>query len=86
MMMRPLSRQWRDELTCSLDRLRLLAGVEMRRSDQLRDLAEWYRGWAKAGRDEDRAWRLGFADYLEKLATEADAADRGPSAGQPVLH
>ncbi|HTT82933.1 MAG TPA: hypothetical protein VMF67_05600 [Rhizomicrobium sp.] len=44
----------------------------MERPQQLRKLADWYRGFAEAGRDEDRAWRIGFAEYLEKVAAEIE--------------
>jgi len=40
---------------------------------ELRELASWYRSWAEVGCDEDRAWRIGFADFLEKRAGEIDA-------------
>ena len=39
---------------------------------ELRELAQWYRGWAEVGNDADRAWRFGFADYLEKRANELE--------------
>ena len=40
---------------------------------ELRELAEWYRGWAIVGNDEERPARLQFADYLARRAKEAEA-------------
>jgi len=42
----------------------------MQQPRELRKLADWYRGFAKVGHDEGRAWRVSFAEYLEKLADE----------------
>jgi hypothetical protein len=46
--------------------------------DDLREMAKWYRDWAKAGTDTERKWRLDFADQVEKLA--ADLEESRPSA------
>ena len=53
----------------------------MEQPHELRELANWYRGWANFGRDEDRAWRGGFADYLEKLAGEIEYVQRRANGG-----
>ena len=44
----------------------------MQQPQELRKLADWYRGFAKVGHDEDRAWRVSFAEYLEKRADEIE--------------
>lgn len=39
----------------------------------LRELAEWYRALGKIGCTGERAGRLKFADYLDRLANEVEA-------------
>jgi hypothetical protein len=50
---------------------------------ELRELAKWYRGWAEFGNARDRAWQAGFAEYLERRATEIEtllaSAERRPA-------
>ena len=48
----------------------------MQQPQELRKSADWYRGFAKVGHDEDRAWRNSFAEYLEKLADEIEHIGR----------
>jgi hypothetical protein len=50
----------------------------MQQPDELRKMAEWYRGYAAVGRDEDRQWRIGFAKYLEKLAADIEQVQKHP--------
>ena len=38
----------------------------------LRRLAEWYRRMGEIGHTDDRAWRVSFADYLERRAREIE--------------
>jgi len=45
---------------------------KLQRPQELRAQAEWYRGWSDFGTAEDRAWREGLAEYLEKLANEIE--------------
>jgi hypothetical protein len=46
--------------------------------DELREMAQRWRDFAAVGHDEDRDWRIGFAEYLERLAAELDLA-RSPA-------
>ncbi len=48
------------------------------RADQLRRLAEWYRGWAIVGNGSEREWRLGFADHLDRKALDCEQAAPQP--------
>ena len=44
----------------------------MERSHELRELANWFRGWSDIGTAGERAWREGFAVYLERVAVEIE--------------
>jgi hypothetical protein len=44
----------------------------MEKPDDLRKLAEWYRGMAEVGHSEDCSWRKRLAEYLEKRAHELE--------------
>jgi hypothetical protein len=44
----------------------------LERPHELRELANWFRGWADVGTEGDRAWRDGFVVYLEKVALEIE--------------
>jgi len=46
------------------------------RTRELRELAKWYRGLAKVGREEDRAWRIGFAEHLERVVAEIEFVEK----------
>ncbi|HLY05718.1 MAG TPA: hypothetical protein VKR31_08225 [Rhizomicrobium sp.] len=48
---------------------------------ELRELASWYRSWDNVGTADERRWRAGFANYLDRLAAEMEFAqmrDRTP--------
>ncbi|GEM_PF-5480898 len=47
----------------------------------LRDLAEWYRALANVGCTGDRAGRLKFADYLDRVADEIETDRRRAASG-----
>ena len=44
----------------------------MEQPRELRELASWYRNWAELGNKGDRGWREGFAEYLDRRATEIE--------------
>ena len=44
----------------------------MEKPDDLRKLAEWYRGMAEVGHTDDCGWRKRFAAYLDKRASELE--------------
>jgi hypothetical protein len=48
---------------------------------KLRKLAEWYRGWAAVGNDEDRPSRIRHAEYLERRADHIEATCGAAQAG-----
>jgi hypothetical protein len=45
----------------------------LEKPEDLRKLAEWYRGMAGVGHSDDCGWRLRFADYLERRASDMEA-------------
>ena len=47
-------------------------GRIMEKPDDLRKLAEWYRGMAEVGHTDDCGWRKRFAAYLDKRASELE--------------
>ena len=49
-----------------------LGGLALDNPRELREMAEWYRGMAEVGHTDARAWRIGFADYLDKRAAEIE--------------
>jgi len=52
----------------------------MENPHDLRKLAAWYHRMAEIGHSDDRAWRMSFADYLERRAREAEQAGEQTSA------
>ena len=57
----------------------------MQKPHDLRKLAEWYRGIAAVGHTDECAWRVGFAEYLEKLADEIEHVERRDERRKVVL-
>jgi hypothetical protein len=53
----------------------------MEDSEHLRKMAEWHRGMARVGHTDSRQWRERFADYLERLADELEAAHKNSGPG-----
>ena len=51
----------------------------MEQPRELRELAGWYRSWAELGNKADRGWREGFAEYLERRASEIEASLNVPN-------
>jgi len=47
----------------------------MKQPNELRQLAERYRDWAAVAELSDKAWREGFADYLEHRAADLEQRD-----------
>ena len=62
----------------------------MERPHELRELANWFRGWSDVGTEGDRAWREGLVVYLEKVALEIEdvqmRAERRQRAAEGRLH
>lgn len=50
----------------------------------LRKLAAWYRGMADVGHTDERAWRIGFAEYLEKRANEIEHVEKCDEAREVI--
>jgi len=50
--------------------------------EDLRKLAEWYRGMAEIGNSNESGWRRRFADYLDRRACELEDL-AGEPAGNP---
>jgi hypothetical protein len=46
----------------------------MEKGVELRNLAEWMRGWAEVASHTDRPWHAGFTEYLERRPEQSRRA------------
>lgn len=58
----------------------------MEEPHKLRSLASWFRDMAQLGNEAESKWREGFADYLEKRATEIEAMRVGGSSRAQITN